>query len=115
MSRFDLVIRGGTVVTAADRLPADIGIIDGRPASPSSSCTWRAARRRSRSGGRSAAGFASTPRPAPQYLFLTEADIDKPDMEGAKCICAPPPGSAENQRAEHRRVSSIRMSDPGCI
>ena len=35
----------------------------------------------------------------PQYLFLTEADIDKPDMEGAKCICAPPPGSAENQRA----------------
>ena len=29
----------------------------------------------------------------PQYLFLTEADIDKPDMEGAKCICAPPPGA----------------------
>ena len=35
----------------------------------------------------------------PQYLFLTEADIDKPDMEGAKCICAPPPGSAENRDA----------------
>ena len=30
MSRFDLVIRGGTVVTAADRFPADIGIRDGR-------------------------------------------------------------------------------------
>ena len=29
MSRFDLVIRGGTVVTAADRFPADIGIRDG--------------------------------------------------------------------------------------
>ena len=35
----------------------------------------------------------------PQYLFLTEADIDKPGMEGAKCICAPPPGSLENQKA----------------
>ena len=30
MSRFDLVIRGGTVVTAADRFPADIGIRGGR-------------------------------------------------------------------------------------
>ena len=30
MSRFDLVIRGGTVVTAADRFPADVGIRDGR-------------------------------------------------------------------------------------
>ena len=30
MSRFDLVIRGGTVVTAADRFPADIGVRDGR-------------------------------------------------------------------------------------
>ena len=29
MSRFDLVVRGGTVVTAADRFPADIGIRDG--------------------------------------------------------------------------------------
>ena len=30
MSSFDLVIRGGTVVTAADRFPADIGVRDGR-------------------------------------------------------------------------------------
>ena len=28
MSSFDLVIRGGTVVTAADRFPADIGVRD---------------------------------------------------------------------------------------
>ena len=35
----------------------------------------------------------------PQYLFLTEADIAKPGMEGAKCICAPPPGSPENRKA----------------
>lgn len=30
MNRYDLVIRGGTVVTAADRYPADIGVRDGR-------------------------------------------------------------------------------------
>ena len=35
----------------------------------------------------------------PQYLFLTESDLDKQGLEGAKCLCAPPPGSAENQRA----------------
>lgn len=35
----------------------------------------------------------------PQYLFLTEADLDKPGLEGAKCLCAPPPGTAENQKA----------------
>lgn len=30
MNRFDLVLRGGTVVTASDRFPADIGVRDGR-------------------------------------------------------------------------------------
>jgi N-acyl-D-aspartate/D-glutamate deacylase len=30
MNRYDLVIRGGTVVTAAGRFPADIGVRDGR-------------------------------------------------------------------------------------
>ncbi len=34
----------------------------------------------------------------PQYLFLTRNDLDKQGLEGAKCLCAPPPGSAENQR-----------------
>jgi dihydropyrimidinase len=27
----------------------------------------------------------------PQYLFLTRDDLDKPDFEGAKCVCSPPP------------------------
>lgn len=27
----------------------------------------------------------------PQYLFLTAADIDQPDLEGAKFCCSPPP------------------------
>ena len=35
----------------------------------------------------------------PQYLFLNENDLDKDGMEGAKCICAPPPGTPENQAA----------------
>ncbi len=38
--------------------------------------------------------FAET---CPQYLFLTEADLDKPGMEGAKHMCSPPPRDAANQ------------------
>ncbi len=34
----------------------------------------------------------------PQYLFLTEADLDKPGFEGAKCICSPPPRDKESQQ-----------------
>jgi dihydropyrimidinase len=33
----------------------------------------------------------------PQYLFLTEDDLDKPDFEGAKCMCSPPPRDKANQ------------------
>ena len=33
----------------------------------------------------------------PQYLFLTEADLDKPGLEGAKHMCSPPPRDAANQ------------------
>ncbi|MEE8332800.1 MAG: dihydropyrimidinase, partial [Alphaproteobacteria bacterium] len=38
--------------------------------------------------------FAET---CPQYLFLTEADLDRPGMEGAKHMCSPPPRDAANQ------------------
>ncbi|OKH25381.1 dihydropyrimidinase [Chroogloeocystis siderophila] len=34
----------------------------------------------------------------PQYLFLTEADLDQPGFEGAKCICSPPPRDKANQQ-----------------
>ena len=34
----------------------------------------------------------------PQYLFLTEDDLDKPGFEGAKCMCSPPPRDKENQQ-----------------
>jgi dihydropyrimidinase len=35
----------------------------------------------------------------PQYLFLTEADIDRPQFEGAKFCCSPPPRDARSQDA----------------
>jgi dihydropyrimidinase len=35
----------------------------------------------------------------PQYLFLSEDDLDKPGFEGAKCICSPPPRDPANQQA----------------
>ncbi len=42
----------------------------------------------------------------PQYLFLTENDLDKQGLEGAKCLCAPPPGSEDNRRALWQAMSS---------
>jgi dihydropyrimidinase len=35
----------------------------------------------------------------PQYLFLTADDLDKPDFEGAKCVCSPPPRDRHSQEA----------------
>jgi dihydropyrimidinase len=35
----------------------------------------------------------------PQYLFLTAADLDREDMEGAKYCCSPPPRDARAQEA----------------
>ena len=35
----------------------------------------------------------------PQYLFLSEADLDRPGLEGAKFCCSPPPRDAVSQRA----------------
>ena len=39
--------------------------------------------------------FAET---CPQYLFLTEDDLDKSGFEGAKYICSPPPRNKANQQ-----------------
>ena len=35
----------------------------------------------------------------PQYLFLTADDLDRPDMEGAKYCCSPPPRDRAAQEA----------------
>ena len=54
------------------------------------SSTFRAARpptiRRAK-----ARGLNIRAETCPQYLLLTEADLDLPDFEGAKCMCSPPP------------------------
>ncbi len=34
----------------------------------------------------------------PQYLFLSEEDLEAPGFEAAKCICSPPPRDKENQK-----------------
>jgi dihydropyrimidinase len=34
----------------------------------------------------------------PQYLFLTEEDLNASGYEGAKCVCSPPPRDHANQR-----------------
>lgn len=38
----------------------------------------------------------------PQYLFLTADDLARPEFEGAKCVCSPPPRSKEDQEAVWR-------------
>jgi dihydropyrimidinase len=35
----------------------------------------------------------------PQYLFLSEADLAAPGVEGAKCVCTPPPRTPADQQA----------------
>jgi dihydropyrimidinase len=35
----------------------------------------------------------------PQYLVLTERDMDRPGMEGAKYVCSPPPRDSDSQAA----------------
>lgn len=35
----------------------------------------------------------------PQYLVLTEADMDRTGMEGAKYVCSPPPRDLASQQA----------------
>lgn len=40
----------------------------------------------------------------PQYLLLTDGDLDLPDMEGAKAMCSPPPRDAAAQAALWRGI-----------
>lgn len=42
----------------------------------------------------------------PQYLFLTADDLDKPDFEGAKCVCSPPPRDKASQQAVWNGLAS---------
>ena len=42
----------------------------------------------------------------PQYLFLTEDDLDKPGIEGARCMCSPPPRDEANQEFVWRGIEA---------
>ena len=57
-----------------------------------------AARRWSRSAGRGSAAFKVLPRPAREYITLTEDDLRGTgmDMSGAKYVCSPPPRDRES-------------------
>lgn len=49
-----------------------------------------------RAQGRGLKVFGET---CPQYLMLTEADLDRPDFEGAKFLCSPAPRTEADQAA----------------
>ena len=42
----------------------------------------------------------------PQYLFLAEDDLDKPGVEGARCMCSPPPRDKANQEFVWRGIEA---------
>ncbi|HKO06785.1 MAG TPA: dihydropyrimidinase [Alphaproteobacteria bacterium] len=42
----------------------------------------------------------------PQYLFLTEDDLDRPGFEGAKYMCSPPPRDKANQEEVWRGITT---------
>ncbi len=42
----------------------------------------------------------------PQYLFLTADDLDKPGIEGARCMCSPPPRDQANQEFVWRGIEA---------
>jgi dihydropyrimidinase len=52
--------------------------------------------------GRGIKIFAET---CPQYLFLTEKDLDRPGVEGAKWMCSPPLRLASDQDALWRAIA----------
>jgi dihydropyrimidinase len=52
--------------------------------------------------GRGLKVFAET---CPQYLFLTESDLDRPGIEGGKWMCSPPLRLASDQEALWRAIA----------
>jgi dihydropyrimidinase len=42
----------------------------------------------------------------PQYLFLTADDLGAPGFEGAKCVCSPPPRTADDQEHIWRGIKT---------
>jgi len=51
-----------------------------------------------------ARGLTVIAETCPQYLMLTAADLDLPDLEGAKAMCSPPPRDGAAQAALWRGI-----------
>ena len=51
----------------------------------------------------------------PQYLFLTQADMDRPGTEGAKYICSPPPRAEADQQVLWDSLCRGGSGDGGSI
>lgn len=51
-----------------------------------------------------ARGLTVIAETCPQYLLLTEDDLDMPDLEGAKAMCSPPPRDRAAQAALWRGI-----------
>src|SRR5689334_21167490 len=50
--------------------------------------------------------FAAT---CPQYLFMTDQDLDKPGLEGVKWMCSPPPRSEADQDAIWQGLAPVDL------
>ena len=57
---------------------------------PPTSFTCRRETRWRKCGERASEAFRCSPRPCPQYLFLSYEDYEKPGFEGAKYVMSPP-------------------------
>lgn len=52
-----------------------------------------------------ARGLTVIAETCPQYLLLTAADLDMPDMDGAKAMCSPPPRDTASQDSLWRGIA----------
>jgi dihydropyrimidinase len=77
-------------IALAELIDAPILVV--HVSSPSAAAHLRAAQTR---------GLPVYAETCPQYLFLTRDDLDKPDFEGAKCVCSPPP---RDSAADHDAI-----------
>jgi len=51
-------------------------------------------------------GFSVFGETCPQYLFLSDENLDREGFEGAKCVCTPPPRGRENQEKIWRGITT---------
>ncbi|HRF50204.1 MAG TPA: amidohydrolase family protein, partial [Anaerolineales bacterium] len=60
-----------------------------------------------------ARGQAVVGETCPQYLLLTEAELDRPGFDGAKAVCSPPLRPADNPPQLWRHLAADALSTVG--